>query len=95
VNLLTHGKKLFDKIFIRSGHLGGLNDPASTEFSDNKAGISSSDPACGTRETSKGDQLWSLFGLTDDVRVMRAMVSLWDHEQALIPRTPDTEDPSG
>jgi hypothetical protein len=80
LSLLSYAKKRLDKIFSRGDRVIDHS-----EFDDT---------AHGTMETSRGDQLWRLFGLTDDVRVMRAMVSLWDHEQSLISPTADSGDPS-
>jgi hypothetical protein len=80
VSLLSYAKKRLENIFSRDGRVVDHN-----EFEDT---------AHGTMETSRGEQLWRLFGLTDDVRVMRAMVSLWDHEKSLISPTADSGDPS-
>ena len=90
VSLLAYVKKLIDKMFIPSSDLLDFNGRTFAEFPDKEVGINSSDPANGTKGTSKADQLWTLFGI-DDVRVIRA-IALWDYEQTRTFRTTDSEE---
>jgi len=84
-------KKLFDEIFMHCGHVLGF-DRTFAEFSNNEIGIDSDDPAYRIKGASKGDQLWTLFGLADDVTLMRAISAMWDYEQWLTSRTTDSEE---